>query len=59
MDENNNEEIDDKLKYSQKPHNNVLGEENLIWGWDDTDMNAQDKCGALIINKIKNKTALD
>lgn len=52
MDENNNA-IDDKVKIRQA-HHNVLGEENLIWGWDDTDMNAQDRIGALITNKLKN-----
>lgn len=54
MDENNNNvAIDDKLKIGQT-HHDVLGEENMVWGWDDIDMNAQDKSGALIINKKKN-----
>lgn len=54
MDENNNVAIDDvKHKFNQTHHNGLDGEK-LIWGWDDVDMNAQDKNGALIINKIKN-----
>lgn len=51
FDENNNVEVYDKLKFSPAPQNG-LDEENLIWGWDDTDMSEQDKSGALIINKI-------
>lgn len=53
FDENNNVSVDE-MKSSQKQQHNVLGEENLIWGWDDADMNAQDKSGALIMNQMKN-----
>lgn len=52
IDENNNIEVYDKRKFSQAQQNG-LDEENLIWGWDDTDMSEQDKTGALIINKIE------
>lgn len=53
MDENNNNTVDDKVKAGQTLHNGV-DDTKMIWGWDDTDMNIQDKCGALIINKMKN-----
>lgn len=35
--------------YVNDPNNN---EEGMIWGWDDKDMNVEDKCDAKILNKI-------
>lgn len=43
MDKNNNVAIDED-------HHDGFEGENLIWGWDDVDMNAEDKSAALIIN---------
>lgn len=48
LDENNN--VDEKM--SQKI-SEADASANYIWGWDDTDMKAEDKCSALILNQSK------